>query len=44
MPEMQERVVLDETGTRLLCRACRVRYPIEDDIPIMLIDRAEAME
>lgn len=24
----------------LLCHACRLRYPIEDDIPIMLIDEA----
>ncbi len=43
-PKCKERVVLDETGTHILCKACRVRYPIEDDIPIMLIDRAEALE
>ena len=24
----------------LLCHACRLRYPVRDDIPIMLIDEA----
>ncbi|UCF19501.1 MAG: Trm112 family protein [Gemmatimonadota bacterium] len=27
--------------TSLLCHACRLRYNIEDDIPVMLIDEAE---
>ncbi|UCC48800.1 MAG: Trm112 family protein [Gemmatimonadota bacterium] len=26
----------------LLCHACRLRYNIEDGIPVMLIDEAEA--
>ena len=25
----------------LLCHACRLRYPVRDDIPIMLIDEAK---
>jgi uncharacterized protein YbaR (Trm112 family) len=24
----------------LICHVCRLRYPVEDDIPIMLIDEA----
>ena len=24
----------------LICQACRVQYPIKDDIPVMLIDEA----
>jgi uncharacterized protein YbaR (Trm112 family) len=24
----------------LVCHACRLRYPVRDDIPIMLIDEA----
>jgi uncharacterized protein YbaR (Trm112 family) len=24
----------------LVCAACRLRYPVRDDIPIMLIDEA----
>jgi len=42
-PKCKEKVVLDETGTHLVCARCRVRYPIEEDIPIMLIDRAESI-
>jgi uncharacterized protein len=25
----------------LVCRACRLRYAVEDDIPIMLVDEAK---
>jgi uncharacterized protein YbaR (Trm112 family) len=28
----------------LLCRACRLRYRIEDDIPVMLIEEATSIE
>ena len=24
----------------LICKACKIQYPIKDDIPIMLIDEA----
>ncbi len=27
----------------LVCLACRLRYPIRDDIPIMLVDEAEPL-
>jgi uncharacterized protein YbaR (Trm112 family) len=26
----------------LVCHACRLRYAVEDDIPIMLIDEAKS--
>ncbi len=29
-----------EAEQSLVCSACRLRYPIRDDIPIMLIDEA----
>ena len=28
-------------GERIVCTKCKRRYPIKDDIPIMLIDEAE---
>lgn len=28
-------------GDRIVCTKCGRRYPIKDDIPIMLIDEAE---
>lgn len=31
-------------GNRLVCQHCGRRYPIEDGIPIMLIERAELPE
>ena len=44
-PKCKEKVALDEAGTYLICDQCRLKYPInEQDIPIMLIDRAESME
>lgn len=40
-PKCKEKVSMNDAGTFLVCERCRLRYPIEDDIPIMLIDRAE---
>jgi uncharacterized protein len=31
----------DQAGNKLICHACRLRYAIEDDIPIMLVEEAE---
>lgn len=33
---------LTEPTEALVCHACRLRYAVEDDIPIMLIDEATA--
>jgi len=37
--------VLDyrEQETSLVCPACKLRYPVRDDIPIMLIDEASPL-
>ena len=44
-PKCKEKVELDANGRYLLCRGCKLKYPInEHDIPIMLIDRAEPIE
>lgn len=44
-PKCKEKVVLDEAGKYLNCQSCKLKYPInEQDIPIMLIDRAEKLE
>lgn len=29
-----------EAESRLVCAACRLQYPVRDDIPIMLVDEA----
>ncbi|NVM04592.1 MAG: Trm112 family protein [Candidatus Helarchaeota archaeon] len=32
----------DVENQRLICHNCRLKYKIEDDIPIMLIEEAES--
>jgi hypothetical protein len=32
-----------EPDEQLICRACRLAYPVEDDIPVMLIDEARPL-
>jgi uncharacterized protein len=40
-PECRGDLVYDEAGHRLTCNACRLRYKVEDDIPVMLVEEAE---
>uniref|UniRef100_A0A831TYC7 UPF0434 protein ENQ87_05900 n=1 Tax=Geobacter metallireducens TaxID=28232 RepID=A0A831TYC7_GEOME len=30
-----------DDGSALVCEACRLRFPVRDDIPLMLLDEAE---
>ena len=39
-PLCKTEVSLTPDGTGLVCRSCRRRYPIVDDIPIMLVEEA----
>ncbi len=39
-PVCKKPVVLNANGQSLKCGVCRRVYPIQDDIPIMLIDVA----
>ncbi|MDT8273421.1 MAG: Trm112 family protein [Desulfomonilia bacterium] len=39
-PKCKGDLTLEDDGTGLICPACRLKYPIEDEIPIMLIDEA----
>jgi uncharacterized protein YbaR (Trm112 family) len=43
-PRCKERVVLSDDGGWLVCGKCSVKYPVEEDIPIMLLERAESLE
>lgn len=42
-PTCRGPLVVDEAHTSLTCRACAVRYRVEDDIPIMLPEEAEPL-
>jgi uncharacterized protein len=39
-PKCKGDVVLTSAKDGLLCRSCRLIYPIRDDIPVMLVDEA----
>jgi len=43
-PKCKGDIALNEQGDGLVCTACRLLYPIRDDIPIMLIDEALPLE
>jgi uncharacterized protein YbaR (Trm112 family) len=42
-PQCKGDVALTPAQDALVCQACRLRYPIRDDIPIMLVDEAERL-
>jgi len=43
-PKCKGEVKLTASQDGLVCEACRLVYPIRDDIPIMLIDQAQAVK
>jgi len=42
-PKCKGELTHSESEQSLTCHSCRLRYRIEDDIPVMLIDEAEAI-
>ena len=40
-PKCKGDLVYDEENQKLMCESCHLEYPIKDDIPVMLIDKAE---
>lgn len=40
-PKCKGELELIEKSESLVCNACKLKYPIRDDIPVMLIDEAE---
>jgi uncharacterized protein len=42
-PKCRGALHVTEEPPALVCEACRLRYPIRDDIPILLIDEAETI-
>jgi len=39
-PACKKPVCVDSTGTGLVCQECHRVFPIENDIPVMLVDEA----
>lgn len=40
-PKCKGELEYREQESALLCHECRLRYAVEDDIPVMLVDEAE---
>jgi len=40
-PKCKGDLAYDDPARTLTCAACRLRYKVVDDIPVMLIDEAE---
>ena len=43
-PECKTPVVVVKDGAGLRCTTCRRVYPVQDDIPVMLVDEAKIEE
>lgn len=42
-PQCKGTLDLDHAETGFTCPACRLRYPVRDGIPVMLVDEAERL-
>ena len=42
-PRCKGQLVYLEEAASLTCEHCRLRYPVRDDIPIMLVDEATSL-
>lgn len=43
-PKCKGAVHYNEAKDGLVCDACRLEFPIRDDIPVMLIDEARPLD
>jgi len=43
-PQCKGELQLEDDESGLRCEACRLLYAIRDDIPIMLVDEAQALD
>ena len=40
-PQCKGPLLLEHAETSLACHVCRLRYPVREGIPVMLVDEAE---
>ncbi|MBN2417491.1 Trm112 family protein [bacterium] len=43
-PQCKKDLEYDTGNNTLVCRHCKLKYPVRNDIPIMLIDQAEKFD
>ncbi len=42
-PQCRATLFVDHAAAELICNACRLAYPVRNDIPVMLVDEARAI-
>jgi uncharacterized protein YbaR (Trm112 family) len=42
-PECKSNLIYQKSAQELICVACRLAYPIRDEIPVMLTEEAREM-
>jgi hypothetical protein len=43
-PSCKSSLIYQKEQQELICSACRLAYPIRDDIPVMLTDEARTLD
>jgi uncharacterized protein YbaR (Trm112 family) len=43
-PKCKGDIHLNEASDGLICDNCKLKYPVKDDIPVMLVDEAEKVD
>lgn len=43
-PKCKQDIKLSEDENWLICERCKLKYPIIDEIPVMLIEEAKPLE
>ncbi|MBA7600562.1 hypothetical protein ES703_07620 [subsurface metagenome] len=43
-PKCKGDLEYDEKNQKLICRKCKLAYPIKEGIPVMLIDEADKIQ
>jgi uncharacterized protein YbaR (Trm112 family) len=43
-PKCKGELEFREAEQKIVCKACKLVYRIEDDIPVMLVDEAKPLE
>ena len=42
-PQCRAALFVDTDAGELVCHACRLAYPVRDDIPVMLVEHARRL-
>lgn len=42
-PQCKGKIFLSDFGDGIVCGGCKLLYPIEDDIPVMLVEEARKL-